>query len=334
MRVLADRHHADLYESLTVLFVDRLGGELFTPVGHEWWDEGYWRFGEVFGDDRLARQYLVVNDTWREVEPGLFLTFDQHHPARPLYGVTLALARQMKWDFACATVQENQDGLARFAKEQGAKYLLQVGNTNQRIDWSLDPLVLNASEMPILGRGVAIGQEFDHRGIFRYREPVETRRVASFVNLLPLIPPSWTPFEALREQLPDFRFRSFGHECPDGLLKPVAAIADEMSRTGWAYHDKMTGDGFGHIIHNWAAIGRPLIGHASYYGGQKAEPFWQDGVTCIDLDRHSLREAAEIMRSTTPDKHRQMCEAMRSTFDAIVDFEADAEAVRALLLDD
>lgn len=331
MRVLADRHHADLYESLTALFVDRFGWELFTPVGMEWWTEDYWRFGQVFGDDRLARQYLVLNETWREVEPGLFLTFDQHHPARPLYGVTLDLARKWDWGFTCATVQENQWGFARFAQEQGAKYLYQVGNTRQEIDWSLDPLVLNASEMPILGRGVQIGQEFDHRGIFRYREPAERQRVASFVNLLPLIPQSWVFYEELCRLLPDFRFRSFGHECPDGLLKPVAAIADEMSRTGWAFHDKTTGDGFGHIIHNWAAIGRPLIGHASYYGGQKAEPFWQDGMTCIDLDRHSIEEAADIIRSTSADKHREMCQAMRATFEATVNFEEDAEKVRGLL---
>ena len=331
MKVLADRHHADLYESLTVLFVDRFGWDLFTPVGIEWWEQGYWRFGEVFGDDRLARQYLIVNETWREVEPGLFLTFDQHHPARPLFGVTLALARTMDWGFACATVQENQDGFARFAKEQDAKYLYQVGNTRQYIDWSLDPLVLNASEMPLLGRGVNIGQEFDHHGVFGYREPIEPLRVASFVNLLPRIPEAWVFFEELRGLLPDYRFRSFGHDCPDGLLKPVASIADEMARSGWAFHDKTTGDGFGHIIHNWAAIGRPLIGHASYYAGQKAEVFWQDGVTCIDLDRHSPREAAEIMRATSPERHREMCEAVRATFDATVDFAGDAERVRALL---
>jgi hypothetical protein len=330
MRILADRHHADLYEALARLFVDRLGGELFTPVGMEWWDERYWRFGEVFGDDRLARQYLVLNETWREVEPGLFLTFDQHHPARPLYGVTLEAARSMEWDYTCATVQDNQYGFCDFATERGATYLYQVGNTNQHIDWSLEPIVLNASEMPLVGRGVAIGQEFD-LGIFRYRPPLGKQRVASFVNLLPRIPEMWSFFDELRGLLPDHRFRSFGHDCPDGLLRPVAAIADEMARTDWAFHDKTTGDGFGHIIHNWAAIGRPLIGHASYYAGKLAEPFWQDGVTCIDLDRHSVAEAAEVIRSTTPDQLRAMCEAIRATFDATVDFAADAERVRELL---
>ena len=57
-------------------------------------------------------------------------------------------------------------------------------------------------------------------------------------------------------------------------------------------------------------------------------------MTAIDLDRHSVREAAEIIRSTTPEKHQEMCEAMRATFDATVDFADDAERILALLTDD
>lgn len=330
MRLLADRHQADLFYGIGSLF-DRLGWEVWTPIGHDWWDAGIWRFGEVFGDDRLAQQYLPIDPLWREVEPGQYVTFDPCHPERPLHGVTLECARGWSWDGVMATVQENQAGFARFAQETGARYLYQIGNTRQQIDWGLDPLVLNASEIVLQGRGVNIGQEFDHHTTFRYREPLHLNRVASFVNLLPLIPESWAPFEELRKLLPDFRFRSFGHHCPDGILQPVAHIADEMSRTGWAYHDKPTGDGFGHIIHNWAAVGRPLVGHARYYTGQKAEVFWQDGVTCIDLDRHDYAEAARIMAEITPQRHAEMCRAIRETLERIYDPGRDAGLVAGLL---
>ena len=328
MRVLVDQHHADLLYSLQLLFEDRLGFDLYVTKGHEWWDEGYWKFGQVYGDDRLAQQFLGLNDTYREVEPGVFLTFDPHHPERPIYCITLAQAKGLSWDVVLATVQDNQTGFARFAREHGARYAYQVGNTRQEIDWTLDPAVLNASELIL--DGVNVVQEFDAATTFRFREPLHTNRVASFVNLLALIPEAFGPYEELSKLLPEYRFRSFGHSCPDGLLRPVGNIADEMARTGWAYHDKVTGDGFGHVIHNWAAIGRPLIGHASYYRGQRAEAFWADG-TCIDLDRHSLPEAAEVIRSTTPERHAEMCRAIRETFDAIYDPAADAEAVRALL---
>ena len=331
MRLLADRHQADLFYAIERLFEDRLGWQVYTPIGHDWWDEGIWRFGEVFGDDRLAQQYLPITDDWREVEPGLYLTFDHHHPERPLYGVTLACARGWSWDAVMATVQENQPGFARFAREQGGRYLYQVGNTRQEIDWSLEPGVLNASEAVLTGRGVDIGQEFDHDGTFRFREPEHRNRIASFVNLLPLIPESWGPFEELAKHLPEYRFRSFGHSCPDGLLRPVAAIADEMGRTGWGFQDKPTGDGFGHIIHNWAAVGRPLIGHARYYLGQRAEVFWRDGETCIDLDRHSYAEAAAIIRETSAERHWEMCHAIRDVLRQVYDPERDARLVAGLL---
>jgi hypothetical protein len=104
-----------------------------------------------------------------------------------------------------------------------------------------------------------------------------------------------------------------------------------MRAAGWGWHDKVTGDGFGHVIHGWAATGRPLIGHSRHYEGKLAAPFWQDGVTCIDLDRHSIAEVVDIIRFTDKKRHREMCEAMYHSFLATVDFEADAEKVRELL---
>jgi hypothetical protein len=329
-RVLIDKHHADLFYGLQRLFEDRLGYIVFTPVGHDWWDEGYWRFGEGYGDDRLARQFLNSAEWYGS---GVYVSTDPHHPDRPILGVDLdtVLLQPDAWSHVVATVQDNQAGFARLARELGAKYVYHVGNTRQQIDWSLDPLVLNASEVALEGRGVNIGQEFDHTTTFRYREPVTVRRITSFVNLLPLIPEAWQPFEGLRTRLPSYEFRSFGHECPDGFRRPVEALADEMALAGWAYHDKVTGDGFGHVIHNWAAVGRPLIGHARYYAGQRAEPLWRDLETCIDLDRHDIDETARLLREITPERHAEMCRAIRETFEAIYDPAADAEAVRGLL---
>lgn len=313
MKILTDRHHADLLYSLQRLFEDRLGFELYITVGHDWWDADYWKFGQVWGDDRLARQFLNTDAQWREVEPGLFLTFDPCHPERPLYGVTLERARGMSWDCILATVQDNQQGFHRFARETGARYLYQVGNTSQAIDTSLDPILLTGAQV------------FDHLTTFRYRVPWAMDRITSFMNLLPLIPESWEPFVALSNLLPSYSFRHFGHECDGGFLKPVAAVAEEMARAGWAYHDKPTGDGFGHVIHCWAAVGRPLIGHGRFYSGQRAEVFWRDGITCIDLDVHSPEAAAEIIAAVTPEGHERMCRNIRQVLDQVYNPSKDAE---------
>ena len=92
----------------------------------------------------------------------------------------------------------------------------------------------------------------------------------------------------------------------------------------------MIGDGFGHVIHNWAAIGRPLIGHASHYAGKLAEGLWEDGVTCIDLDRHGVGELPGLLDSLD---NVAMGRAIRDRFESLVDYDEEAEQIRALLVD-
>jgi hypothetical protein len=62
-----------------------------------------------------------------------------------------------------------------------------------------------------------------------------------------------------------------------------------------------------------------------------AEPFWQDGVTCIDLDRHTADEVAVRLRTIAPEEHAQMCRNIRAVFDEVVDFDAEADRIKALL---
>lgn len=341
-RVLVDRHQADLLYSLQLLFEDRLGFELYVPVGMEWWDEGYWQFGiQAYADDRLARQFLAIDAAYRREDEstmrlGHYVTFDHHHPERKLWAATLddVRATRDEWEFVVATVQDNQQGFHRLAGELGARYLLQVGNTGQQIDWGLDPLALVSSEMPIEGRGVRYHQEFDSAGTFGFRDPagIDRRRISSFVNCMPQTR-CWPLLEEYRAALRDHRFSIHGIGGEDGNIPGVAPIAAVMSQSGWGWHDKEQGDGFGHIIHNWAAVGRPLIGHASHYAGRLAEPFWEDLVTCVDLDRRSVSENVALIREISADPvwHSRMCRTIRGRFDELVDFDREAEQIRELL---
>jgi hypothetical protein len=317
--VLIDKHHADLFHAMQILFEDRLGHTVYTPIGPEWWTEGYWQFGKGYGDDRLAQQFLVSPQG----------AVDPHHPGRLIRYITLGLARQMDWAYVVATVQDNQHGFHRFARERGARYVLQVGNTNQAVDWGLDPLAIVSSEVPIQGKGVIIHQPMDP--VFAYRKPVKSRTIRSFVNCFNSTP-CIDPFVKVGQFLLDFTFYTHGIDGSDGDVQPVSVIADYMAQSLFGWHDKVQGDGFGHVIHDWAAVGRPLIGHASHYQGLMAQPFWQDLETCIDLDKHSLPEVAELIReiAAKPARHKAMCLNIRAEFDRI-DWDAEAEAVRELL---
>jgi hypothetical protein len=327
VKVLADRHHAGLFHSLQLLG-DRLDWDIYTPVGREWWDERYWRFGEGYGDERLVAQYLSTEaEGWSKWAPtsGIYWTQDRDYPDRWIHGIPLETAKRTDWDLVIATVQDNQRGFARFAAETGAKYVYQVGNTRQEIDWGLDPYVIASSEVPLV-RGVRYLQEMHPAYHFRASEPGSHKRLTSFVQYAPRTE-CWPETVRHLSALQGFDIRIHGAGCPDGLIAPTTAVADEMARAGFGWHDKPTGDGFGHVLWGWAAIGRPIIGHKRHYRGQLGEVLWTPE-TSIDLD---TQDVVEILRAMTPERHAEMCEAMRLVFAAHYNPERDAQAIREFL---
>ncbi len=335
--VLVDRHHAGLYRSLQLLG-DRLGWTLFTPIGLDWMTERIWSFGmNIPGrTEDLAQQYLVPHEGIWEPLGVRYVTEDTEFPGVRIEGIPLDVARQMRWDFVIATLDDNQWGFSRFAREVGAQFVVQVGNTGQYVAWNLDPLAIVSSEVPIVGRGVRYHQEMDPvASVFAdpaqwvgYRGPF----VASFVNCFPSIGPCYVLWREAQEAI-GWTFAEYGIDGSDGVVKPIDRVWRRMARSMFGWHDKVHGDGFGHVIHGWAAVGRPLIGHGSHYAGKMAEPFWQHGVTCIDLDRVSVTEAARMVRdiAADPARHAEMCHAIRAVFDQVYHPEQDAAAIADLL---
>lgn len=333
MNVLCDRHHGGLYRSMQLL-ADRLGWTLHTPVGTEWASEGYWRFGQNQGiTDDLARQYLALDAYWQPLGE-LHLTHDPEFPMERIYGVTLDVARTMPWAYIVATLDDNQHGFRRFADETAAGYVLQVGNTGQYVDWSLDPMALVSSEVPIMGRGVRYHQEMDPRAtVFADPALANIHHISSFVNCMPSIQcyPVWQMAQAALDD--DFLFLEFGIQGLDGVQKPIDLIARLMAMSAFGWHDKAHGDGFGHVLHGWAAVGRPIIGHGHHYAGKMGGVFWRHGETCIDLDVVTFDEAMAMVReiAADPDRHARMCRAIRAVYDAVVDNDAETDSIRDLL---
>lgn len=359
MRVLADFHHHALAESLAVLFSDRFGAELFFPAGMDWFAEGYWAFEKEWHGDRVARQYLDgiwANATTRD---GLELLTDPRHPGRMLRGVTLAAAREMTWDLVLSTLPANDAGLHRFSGETGARFGVQLGNNGQ--DSRLDLATFILASTTLAGREpdtadpaawgrvmeyaglptVVYHQEFD-LGTFRAGAPAEAdrRTIASFVNCFPETP-VYSSFLALARSwgdLADWKvYGSYGSAAPDeyaaGDISWVPAVADAMraARIGW--HSKYWGDGFGHVAHNWAAVGRPLLVSRRYYVDKLAGALFVEGDTAWDIDAYSPEELRRIVvRLQTDDAwYAERCAAMAGRFRELVDFDKEADAIRSVL---
>lgn len=348
IRVLCDAIHADLWESLRLLFEERLGMELYRPIGIEWRDRGIWNFErhQPYGDG-VAHQFL---DQWVEDLPvedahGAWTERpDTTHPPQIQRLVTMDQARAMGFDLVLCTLAENELGFRAFADELSAHYGIQVGNQGAANVWGAAEFALLSVTTPGFTPWkphVYYRQEFSLE-LFAADAGAgaEPDLVMNRVQCTTQTGGHYDRFRELQALLPELRFRWFGHCEPRDELwggddHTTAAVAASMKRARVAYHPKMWSDGYGHVIHNWFAIGRPVLATATYYQDKLAGPLFVDGVTSFDLERMSTLETATTIKRLVSDHERwlRMCEASAARFREVVSFDAEAEQIRAMLDD-
>lgn len=342
-----DYHHHDLWESMELLCA-RLGWDLYRPMGMDWYEAGYWNFERAWHGDAVAKQYLepwgsdIAQLPW---EPKY--RYDQSHGHWQKL-LTLEQARDLKPDIVMASVAHNHEGFARFASEVGATFGLQLGNVRfSHIDmaedrWDLAAFGLVSGIMPAEPPKphVTYHQEFDLDD-FRYEPPNgnEQFTVASFIQCFVENPDAYAYFRATAGTAPDFEWRVYGSygsrpedEYAAGNIDRCGDIGTEMRKADVAWHTKQWSDGFGHVIHNWFAVGRPVLGYQSYYQNQLAGPLWQEGVTSFDLTDRTPEYAIGIIEAlrADPDRHRAMCAAAAQRFREVVNYDEEEQAIRAL----
>lgn len=351
MRVLTDFHHADLFESFGLTLEDRLGYELYAPMGMDWYLQDYWEFEKRVHGDAVARQYL--EGIWPDpVDKGThFEQADKTHPGRIIKGLTVEQAHALRPDVVIATVTHNEAGLHRFATEANATFGVQLGNVGQamEVNWNNARFALCSTTMlgfePVVP-WLIYRQEFSMQD-FRYEyPPVETNSVSSFVQCFAENRGMerggfYDQYVAFAEELRDeFDFRvygSYGTQPEDhlacGNLPTTPDVAENMRRARIIWHAKFWSDGYGHVIHNAHAVGRPVLSFHNYYADKLAAPLMEHGVTGFDLNRMSADEITATLRRLRDDHeyHETISRATAKRFREVVDFDQDAENVRALL---
>lgn len=338
IRVLVDAIHADLLHSLRMLFEDRFGWEMYVPHGMEWYEQGLWNFERARLGDAVARQFL---EPWHDDEDhgDHWCRVDRTHPTRMIQRVTIEQARQMDFDLVVATLVENERGLHEFAQSVGAHYGIQIGNQGAMNNWSFAEFGLSSVTLPFTPwkPHVFYRQEFDLDD-FRYEwPPADADLIATRVQCI-TDTPDYARFRRMAQLVPQARFRHYGHcgvqdDLWGGNAQTSSDVASEMRRTRIAWHAKRWSDGYGHVIHDWFAVGRPVLGTSAYYRDKLAGPLFVEGVTSYDLDAHGDDELVRIIRRllTDDEEHQRMSQAARARFDEIVNFDAEAEEIRRML---
>lgn len=345
MRVFTDFHHTSLLRSLVLLFEERLGMEIYRPIGMDWFDDGYWA---INNQADTAKQFLSPDSQPLDNTPPLNELFD--NGIAGLYGAregihkvldpggktshwacTLDFFKNYRFDYVIASIPAHvplYKNLIKLYNPQ-AKLIVQMGN-----NWSLDEYAgenVLASIAPQLGHPNAMfyHQEFDLE-VFRDTPVPPTRKVYSFLNVIRNSGIGWNDYSELKrimERL-GWEFRAYGGQCPDGNMNGAHETASKMREAAFIFHVKPGGDGFGHVIHNAYAVGRPLITRPSHYRGQLAEQLLVPG-TFIDLDRYGRGEVKNILTRLMfdPDSLAQMGRSAAHRFDEVINYEAEAKEI-------
>jgi len=330
MKVFADKHHGGLSYSLHLLFEKRLGWDLYMPIGMSWRYDGYWQYSQLQDTIHsyldIKKDYENYGGYWRHWDPD-FEWYQKH--------LTLKQFLKMDIDIILCSVGPHEDTFFDLMQrhQPKAKLIRQIGNWDEEVDFNKSKNVMISVGPFVCPEGVnyiCYHQEFDLKK-WKYVKPINFKTVKNFINCLPdtVDYPLWATYKAL---LPEFEWKMHGIGGKDGNISPQKAVREAMAGSGFIWQVKLGGEGFGHVIHNAYALGRPCIVRGSYYRGKMAEPLLIDGLTCIDLEKRGVEENVERIRYfSDPKRFRKMSRQAYARFKQVCDYDQEEKALRKFL---
>ena len=304
MKIFADKHHGALSYSLHLLFEKRLGWDLFFPIGMEWRDGGYWQYSQL---EDTVHSYLDIKDDYKRLEEN-YEHFDKDFEWTQKH-LTFKQFLDTDIDVLLCSVGPHEDTFFDLQQRHkpNSKLIRQIGNWNEECDFNKSKNVMISVGpflCPDFVNYICYHQEFDIK-VWDYVQPRNFKTIKNFVNCLPDTV-DYNLWEIYRVRLRDFDWKMHGIGGKDGNISPQKAVREAMTDSGFIWQIKLGGEGFGHVIHNAYALGRPCIVKGSYYQGKMAEPLLIDGVTCIDLEKGDLESNVKRIKHFSKPKNFQI----------------------------
>lgn len=343
MNVFCDFHHSGLAYAMHLLIEKRLGWNLYFPIGVEWFDKGYWAIAEPYGNNRdTVNQYLALDERYvpKDGTPVLndiasekahhYEIYDHAH-GYTHKSLTFTQFQSINIDIIIGSIPRHWDlyrKLRDIYKPQ-ARVVAHMGNMFDEVEYYMRSGIIRnlmASTItfpyPDHINTVFYHQEIDTH-VFHYTPYITELipRITSFVNLLP----ARHIYEAYKTAMPDFEFRAYGSSTPEGPIQTIQEIASHMKDSMWGFHLKPRGDGFGHILYDWAFIGRPIITRFSDYADKLGGELLEDGITAIDLEKRSFPDTIDYIRHLShPTHYSTLATAIQSRVSNIIDYDREA----------
>lgn len=348
MNVFTDFHHAGLLNSLIMLFEDRLDGNVYRPIGLEWYLEGYWH---IYPHPDTANQYLTFDQGYRPKDGSPPLNLIQEVDRTKLNqqevyycrdidsdqvnkAISLETFKSMPIDIVIASIPAHIEPFKRLIEKYkpNAKLIFQIGNA-----WSVDAEtaknVMASAIVPNVPEEinfVEYHQEFDTK-IFKRYPPNNQRVITSLLNVHQQFS-DYKLFLELEQQMPDWKFLSYGGQGRDGSMGGSKKVAGAIKNSRFIWQVKEGGDGYGHILFNTGAMGRPTIVKKSYYNGKLGEKLLIDGETCIDIDGLPVNEIIKkIEYYNQQPRYEKLCKNVYRNFREKVNFNEDFKRIEEFI---
>jgi len=339
--VFADFHHSALFYSLHKLFVQRLGGTLYRPIGENWHKEGYWK---IYDHPATVAQYLSINSTYTPIDGTLPLNTIKevrttHYEVAELAhnytqkAITYEQFTKLPIDIVIASIPEHIEPFKQLCKyhPNQPKLIFQVGNSWSYVEGVDNVMASALIEVPSGVNSIIYHQEFD--------DPITQvpaqrgQDIISLVNCFDTqshYSKDWQLFQEVEAIMGEYTFKCLGAQCRDGSVDGYNNVIDSIYKARYVWHTKAGGDGYGHIIHNIFACGAVPIIKRDYYTGKLAQRLINDSC-CIIIDGLTPQEIASKIRSIDYTTWLKMTASARAWFDAVVDFDLDELRLRKFL---
>lgn len=346
MNVFTDFHHAGLLYSLHLLFEKRLGWNLFRPVGEEWFQKGYWKIAEPYNNNpNTIKQFLSLDQTFKPVDGSPVLnhitsvkeswyeTEDTYH-GYMTKAITFDQFKSMNIDLIIASIPSHWVAykILRDKEKPRAKFICQMGNMFHEVFNMIENNQIEnlmAATIPFdLTRKINHIFYHEEQPLIDWSGPSNQRVINSFVHLLPLR----DEFEMYKSRLNEYEFHSYGSMCPNGALRSLNNLYEEVKNSAFIYHVKPGGDGYGWNWHTSFLVGRPIITHFSDYKDKLGGLLFENGVTGVDLEQHIVSENEAIIRHCSdPEIHFKMCSNARKKFVETVNYDSEYKEILKFL---
>lgn len=340
MNIFADLHHGDLFYSLHRLFVERLGWNLYRPIGQDWFTAGFWKIAEPYGNAQdTVNQYLDINsygyNAYKNLNGEHYIEDDIYHiydPGHDYYqkGITLEKFKSMKFDIILPSITSHEGPYVKLRDlfQSTAKVIAHLGNggqtTNQQFVITSTPYNSKPNQ-----HVVYIHQELDPK-LYNYIPPnTNTKNIYSMVNCLPY-PELYNKYKAA---MPDINFKAYGANSPDGPLSGSKGVGAKMPEANIGWQLKPLG-GLGHTAMGWFASGRPVICNMSENRRTSGDALrlFEPGVTCIDIEQFSLEDGCkEIRKWLEPENNLKYAENVLKRFKEVLNYDQEEQNLRKFL---